>query len=96
MLHIKGTEKTIQICDCDLKEFYELPEEFRAKINRAIKEMNDKIANGEKVMYRTVLDELGIPVEGYDDELLDFWGFDKKGFRQLYKKKVTVEIVPID
>ena len=47
-------------------------------------------------MYRTVLDGLGIPVEGYDDEILDFWGFDKKGFRQLYKKKVTVEIVPID
>lgn len=96
MLHIKGTEKTIQICDSDLEELNKMAEEQRAKIDRTLKELNDKVANGEKVIFRTVCDELGIPVEGYDNELLDFWGFDKKGFRQLYKKKVTVEIVPID
>lgn len=96
MIPIEGTDKTILIFDNGPEELKKMTEEQRSKIYRTLKELNDKVANGEQIMLRTYCDELGIPTEGYDDELLDFWGFDKKGFRQLYKKKVTMEIVPID
>ena len=96
MIHIKGTEKTIQFCESDLVELSAMSEERRLELDRKLKELNARVANGEKVMYRTICEELGIPVDGYDPELLDFWGFDKKGFRQMYQKKVIITIVPID
>lgn len=55
-------------------------------------EYRDRIANGEKIMLREVLDDLNLTTLNlatyYDPDL---WGWDKKGFRQIYYRKVVLE-----
>ena len=47
---------------------------------------NDIIASGGEVLLKDIYDRLGLPFpEGLRNPELDLWGWDKKGFRQLYR-----------
>lgn len=55
------------------------------------KRNNDKINAGEKITYRAMCIDLGFDVPLGFDPLYDLWGWDKKGFRQLYERCVYLK-----
>ena len=75
----------------DFLDFSEKGAPMRIQANRDFitdceKRNNEKIEAGEKITLRTLYTELGFAVPEQFDPLYDLWGWDKKGFRQLYER----------
>lgn len=73
---------------------------YKQSYEDLLKPFNERIKNGGKVSMKEVYDLIGYPYrkdDEYEMELIETWGWDSKGFRQLYviKKTVTIEKVPV-
>lgn len=75
---------------CDKSVVFQSDKEALEEIQN---DLRNKINNGEKITERTVYETLGFDVSyiPFPDERLDCYGWDKKGFRRLYK----IGLVPI-